>query len=140
MTNTNYIPVVKSILDSVYDNYFEAGATKDSALVNKKVAHEVFESDQNFLLKLYVPGYQKNDFDIKIDKNELIVSSNAELDQPEGYKVVQSTVKNGKIYKTFQLSNAVDTEGIKATYENGVLSFLISKLEKTKSVRNITID
>ena len=135
MTNVNYSPIVKSLFDTVYNSYLE----KDSVLNHKKVEHEVYESEQDFILKLFVPGYQKTDFEVKIEKNQLTISTLNESNKPENYKLLARTTRDGKIYKTFTLTDLVDSERISANYENGVLTFVIPKLEKIKSVRNIVI-
>lgn len=136
MTNVNYSPIVKSLFDTVYNSYLE----KDSALNHKKVEHEVYESEHDFILKLFVPGYQKTDFEVKIEKNQLSISTLNETNQPENYKLLARTTKDGKIFKTFTLTDSIDSEKISANYENGVLSFVIPKVEKIKTVRNIVIE
>ena len=135
MTNVNYSPIVKSLLDSVYNGYLE----KDSAVNNKKVEHEIFESEKDYLIRLFVPGYQKTDFEIKVEKNQLIVSALKENETPQDYKLLSKTTKDGKIYKIFTLSDNIDTDKIGANYENGVLTFVVTKKENNNHTRKIEI-
>jgi len=137
--NIDYVPAVKNLLDSVFDTYLDADGRTNTIVKKKPTPHELLESDDDFILKIYVPGFSKKDFDIKIEEGKLIISSISKSEIPEGYKVVRSTYLNGQVYKAFKLDEKVDAENIKASYDQGILALNLPKSNK-EIKRTITID
>lgn len=135
--NIDYVPAVKNLLDSVFDTYLETGEVTDSVLKKKPISHDLLESDEDFLLKLYVAGYKKEDFTIKVENNQLTVAAASVTDSVEGYRTVRSTNIKGAINKTFKLNEKVLPEDISASYEQGVLTL---KLPKSKAEVKRTIE
>lgn len=86
------------------------------------------EVETNFELALSVPGGNKEDFKIEIDKDLLTVSTEVkteEVNKDEGYTRREFAFKSFK--RSFTLPNTIDVENIKANYENGILSFELPK-------------
>ena len=92
------------------------------------------ESTENFEAEVAAPGMDKKDFKIHLENNTLTISSqkeNQEERQQDGYSRREFS------YQSFQRSfvlpkDVVDDEGIRATYENGVLRLVIPKKEEAK--------
>ena len=86
------------------------------------------ENEINFELELSVPGGNKEDFKIEIDKDVLTVSTDIkteEVKREEEYTRREFTFKS--FTRSFTLPNIIDAENIKANYENGILSFELPK-------------
>ena len=128
--NIDYVPAVKNLLDSVFDTYLDVDNRTDVTLRKKRVLHELLESDKDFVLQLHVSGYTKEDFEIKVEQNQLIISSAKEKITPEGYKVLRTNVPSGQIYKVFNLNDKIEAENITASYEQGILSLTLPKSHK----------
>lgn len=90
------------------------------------------ESTENFEVEVAAPGMDKKDFKIHLESNTLRISSQKESQeerQQDGYSRREFS------YQSFQRSfvlpkDVVDDEGIRATYENGVLRLVIPKKEE----------
>ena len=89
------------------------------------------ETETNFALALSVPGGNKEDFTIEIDKELLTVSAEVkteEINKDEKFARREFAFKSFK--RSFTLPTSIDVENIKANYENGILSFELPKKEE----------
>ncbi len=102
------------------------------------LAGDIFEDSKKVLIRLEVPGMEKEDFDIEVREDVVIVRGEKRLEQQvsEGrYRVMQCAY--GTFYRTIPLPGPVIADKAKATYRNGVLKIT---LPKAKSARARTID
>jgi len=86
------------------------------------------ENETNFELQLSVPGRNKEDFQIEIDKDVLTVSAvvkNEEVEREEKYNRREFSFNSFK--RSFTLPNTINAEKIEAEYQNGILSFVLPK-------------
>ena len=78
-----------------------------------------------------VPGYQKEDFLIEIDKGVLtIAAANKETDDKGATKYTLKQFKKCAFSRSFRIAeDQLETAELKAQYEAGVLSVLLPKKE-----------
>jgi HSP20 family protein len=89
------------------------------------------ETETGFELELAVPGRKKEDFNVEIDEQILTITS--ETKKEEEVKEENYTRKEfsySSFNRSFTLPETVDEEGIKASYENGILRFTLPKKEE----------
>jgi HSP20 family protein len=101
------------------------------------LAGDVFEDGRNVVVRLEVPGMEKDDFEIEVRGDSLIVRGEKrfEREASEGqYRVMQCAY--GRFYRAIPLPSYVNADKAKATYRNGVLKIA---LPKAKSARARTI-
>ena len=94
-------------------------------------AVNIIDNDTNFELSLAVPGRQKEDFNIEIDDNVLAISAEVKNESDnltENYTRREFGFTSFK--RAFTLPDTVDTEKIEASYENGILHFVLPKKEE----------
>lgn len=94
-------------------------------------ACEVRDEDKSYFVGLDIPGLQKEDLDIEVKDNHLYISGERKS-ASEKTNVLRSERRYGKFSRTFTLPQNVKTEGIQATFENGVLEVVIPKEEKSQ--------
>jgi len=102
----------------------------------------IIETGEDFRVEMAVPGFRKDDFNIRIENNILSVSHESEgTGVNENEKFVSREFSKGGFSRNFRLSNRLDTDNIKARYKSGILTILIPKKEeaKEKPVREIAI-
>ena len=111
--------------------------------VSKKVAApaNVYETKDAYLLELNVPGRNKEDFKVSIDKNLLTISYEASTTKEN---TETRTVRNEFVFESFSRSftidETIDANQIEAKYENGLLRFRLPKVEEQKQeVKTIAI-
>lgn len=102
----------------------------------------ISENFTNFVVALAVPGLKKSDFLIEVEDKTLKVSAKitTEEEQTETKDTIKYTRKefNYKNFsRSFVLPETVDVEDIKATYEDGILSIVLPKLEEKKELKKM---
>ena len=107
-------------------------------------AVNIRETPDLFLVEMAAPGMEKKDFKIELDGNTLTISSEKQSQQVQNESEIYSRKEFNyqSFYRTFHLpKDVVDSEKIKARYENGLLNLEIPKREevKQKPARNIEI-
>ena len=98
------------------------------------------ENEKNFEIELAVPGMKKDDFKINLENNVLTISSEMEEEQKEENKnFTRREFTYGSFSRSFTLPKIVETEQIKASYENGILHIQLPKKEEAKISKQIAI-
>jgi len=118
--------------DSFFNDPFEGGRTTLPAV-------NISETDENYVVELSVPGRNKGDFNIKVRENKLVISHKQEANKEQEtkqYSVREFT--NHSFERSFTLPKGkVNTDAIKANYENGILSVELPKQEAAKPVEHL---
>jgi len=126
---------VPSNLDNFFNAFFDTGLPEISKAdgLSKNPAVNVVESDDNFRIEVAVPGLNKKDFNIDIDKDVLTISAKKEVEtkKEEGdYKLREFGFTEFK--RVFHLPETVDSNNVKANLKNGILSLILAKKETAK--------
>lgn len=100
---------------------------------------EIRDEEKFFAISIDVPGIKKEDIDLEVKENHLSVTGERKyLSDKEKDNVVRTERRYGKFSRVFTLPQNVNTEGIEAKFENGVLEIILPKEEKAQA-RKITI-
>jgi HSP20 family protein len=96
-------------------------------------AVNIKEDAQGFLIEMAVPGMNKNDFNIQLDKNEILISYEKKVEKPEKEKkYTRREFGTTSFKRTFILPETADQKKIAANYQDGILSINIPKQEEAK--------
>ena len=91
------------------------------------------KEDSSFHIEIDLPGVKKEDIDIKVEDDVLVVSAirkyKNELNADD-YYVCESSF--GKIERRFMLPDNIDTEHIDAELQDGRLEIELQKTQKAK--------
>lgn len=92
------------------------------------------ETEDKFGVEVAVPGFNKKDFNIELNINELTISSEKkeEHEHNGGERYTRREFSYQSFRRTFTLPNTVDGEKISAQYKDGVLHVDIPKREEAK--------
>ena len=123
-------PFFNSFLEDFFDDRgFTQGGTKMSM-----PAVNIHEDQDNFRIEVAAPGFDKKDFKINIENEVLTISSEKQFeDSKEGETSSRREFAYGAFQRSFTLPKSVDSDKIKAKYENGVLNISIPKKEESKA-------
>ena len=93
----------------------------------------VVEFDDKFEVSIELPGVDKTDISVEVDKGCLVVKAN----RKDPYKdttatVLASTRVFGQFERSYKLSETIATESIDATYVDGILTVSLNKQESKK--------
>ncbi len=93
---------------------------------------DVLEGEKEFRIIMELPGVQLNELDINVENQTLSIKANHDLEVPEGFESVrQERQVKSEFHRTFNLGNAVDPAGIKAAFENGMLTLTLPKSQQS---------
>ena len=93
----------------------------------------IVETTDAYHLEISVPGRNKEDFNVNIEKGLLTISfEKKEETKNEDVKGIRKEFSYQSFKRSFSLDDKIDTENIQAKYENGVLSLLLPKKEEVK--------
>ena len=101
----------------------------------------IIDKEASYSIELAAPGFEKSDFNVKLDTNILTISTEKkEGNETNTDKVIRSEFSYKSFKRSFTLDEKIDTENISAKYENGLLKLELPKKEKVKaSAKDINI-
>jgi len=94
-------------------------------------AANIKETESEFVLELAIPGRKKEDFNVEIDNDILTISSEVKSEEnkeDQGYTRREFTFSSFK--RVFSLPETISLDKINATYEDGILKFVMPKKEE----------
>jgi len=103
-------------------------------------AVDIYEHEGNIVLKAELPGVDPKDVDVRVENATLTLRGERKVDQEikrDHYHRVERSY--GGFSRSFTLPSVVDTDKIKADYDNGVLRVVLPKREEAKP-KQITIN
>ncbi len=94
---------------------------------------DIYETEHELVVKADLPDVNPQDLDIRVENNILTIRGERKFENKvneENYLRVERSY--GSFSRSFQLANSVNSEAIKADYQNGVLTLSIPKREEAK--------
>lgn len=137
----NYRPhwnTVPSIFDDLFSDW--AGGSMSNAHLP---AVNVKEDNDGFEVQLAAPGYVKEDFNVSVDNDRLVISANMEKEhtEEENGQYTRREFMSRSFERSFTLpKNTINTDAVEAKYENGVLKLTLPKLDEVKPKPAKTIE
>ena len=111
----------------------------DSMDNDKKMQCDIYEKDNNINIEMDIPGFNKEDINIEINKGNLVVTAEKNEDENEDKKYLRRERKfYGKYQRSFYLGE-IDEENIEASFENGILKISIPKKTEEEAKKLIEI-
>ncbi len=95
-------------------------------------ATDIVESEQGFYMYMDLPGVSRENLDIDLDENKLVVSGKTASPLSEGEKFIDQEFCEGEYKRRFTIADVVDTKKIKANLKNGVLELFLPKMPEIK--------
>lgn len=89
----------------------------------------------DFVVAFDLPGVNVDSVDIDVERNVLTVKAERPDPVGEGTELIASERPRGVFSRQLILGDALDTEGVKANYDAGVLTLRIPVAEKAKPRR-----
>jgi HSP20 family protein len=112
------------------------GSENDAATPSWIPSVDVFEAENEIVLRAELPGLSEEDVEITLENGRLAVRGEKKLEKEEvegEYRRVES--RFGSFFRSFAVPNSVDRERIEATFEKGVLQVSLPKVEAAKPQR-----
>ncbi len=94
---------------------------------------DIYETEQNIVLKMEVPGVEQKDLDIRIENQTITIRGERKFEQEvkeDNFHRVER--RYGSFQRSFSLPNTVNPEQVTADYESGVLKVTLAKRAEAK--------
>jgi len=93
---------------------------------------DIYETDESFVIKAFVPGISPEHLDITVQQNTLSLRAEQPVEQQEGVRYYLRERTGGTWYRSFELPVPFDAGHIDAKLENGVLTLTLPKAPEAK--------
>jgi HSP20 family protein len=101
---------------------------------------DIFEEPEFLRIVAEIPGVKPENMKISVEDNVLTIQGTKEqIAEEKAEKVHRYERTYGTFERSFTLPATVNPEAIKASYEHGLLTLVLPKLEKAKA-RQIKVD
>jgi HSP20 family protein len=124
------------IFESVFNDSFLS-----DRMISRVPAVNICETQDHYLIEMAAPGLQKEDFNLKLDRNLLTVSVEQKKEHTEQHKQYNKReFSYSSFVRSFALPDTADDAQIEASYNNGMLNIHVAKKDEAKQiVRQIEI-
>jgi len=119
-------------INRLFDDVFERPAD-ESNLTSWAPAVDIFETEHELVAKADLPDIDPKDLDIRVENNILSIRGERKFESKVSQdKYLRVERAYGSFSRSFSLANTVNSEAIKADYQNGVLTLTVPKREEAK--------
>ena len=100
---------------------------------------DIFETGDAITMAMEIPGVNRENIDIKLEKRRLSVQGRINFENYGNYKPVYTEYNVGHFSRSFTLSSEIDTDSINASVTDGVLTLVLPKAGETQ-LRKIQVN
>lgn len=121
--------------DDVFDNMFNDSFFKGT---NNYMRTDVKEIDNNYVLEMELPGFNKDDISVELHEGYLTITGNksSNVDEKDNNgNIIRQERYSGSCSRSFYVGDEVKQEDIKASYNNGELKISLPKTA-SKQIEN----
>ena len=120
--------VVNSFLNDDFFKPVTGGKTFSKPAVN------IAEDDESYGVEVLAPGFDKSNFNVKVENNQLVISAEKNEEKEESTdKFTHREFAVESFKRVFNLpENEINDEAISANYANGILKVVLPKKEEAK--------
>lgn len=113
---------ISSLLNRHFDSYFPEANYWEENEAKFSIPIEVSDKEKTYELKAELPGIKKEDLDIDIDSNYVVINAKKEEEKKsEDHNYTKTELKYGEFSRTIYLSEEIDTTKTQAELKDGIL-------------------
>jgi HSP20 family protein len=120
-------------MNRLFDESMRGARPADESTTSWSPAVDIYETENEIVLKAELPEVNQKDIDIQIENSTLTIQGERKPDttiKQENYHRIERAT--GRFNRSFTLPSLVDQEKIKAEYKDGVLRIELPKREERK--------
>jgi len=120
-------------LNSFFEMPFWSGFARAGQLFTGwSPALDLYESGDNVVAVVELPGMRKEDIDISLHDGTLTISGERKRESTGGEKAQRTERYVGTFRRSIALPTRVDADKVTATYQDGILKVTLPKAEEAK--------
>jgi HSP20 family protein len=121
-----------SQLNRLFTDFF-GRATQEQNLTTWAPAVDIYEGQNELVVKADLPDVKPEELDIRVENNILTIRGERKFEKKVDEKdYLRVERAYGSFARSFSLANTVNTDAIKADYKDGVLTLSVPKREEAK--------
>ena len=120
-------------VNRLFEDNFTRERSGHADLATWAPAVDIYETENELVVKADLPDLQDKDIDVRITNNTLTIRGERKFEKDvkeENFLRIERTY--GAFMRSFSLPNTVSSENIRADYRNGVLTLHMAKREESK--------
>lgn len=120
-------------VNRLFDDNFTRDRTGHADLATWAPPVDIYETENELVIKADLPGLQDKDIDVRVEGNTLTIRGERKFEKDvneDNYLRIERAY--GSFMRSFSLPNTVRSESILADYHNGVLTLHMAKREESK--------
>jgi HSP20 family protein len=121
-----------------FDRFFNDVAAP-MANVSPNYPVDLYETDEQVVFEMAVPGVKVEDLDISVEGRQLFVRGKLPSAEDENRRYWVKNIPTGEFTRTVTLPNGVNTENVEANVQHGILRVVLPKVAEAK-VKKIAIN
>ena len=106
-----------------------------SNIYNDIPPYNIVDNDKEFLIEFSVPGFDKKDFLLEVEENNLKVSKLSSKNNKPEINFFKRQFNYSQFEKNFTIPEEVSIEKINSKYENGILKIFLPKIKEFKQTK-----
>ncbi|MBR2068260.1 MAG: Hsp20/alpha crystallin family protein [Candidatus Gastranaerophilales bacterium] len=132
---------ISSLLNRHFDSYFPEANYWEENETKFSIPIEVSDKGKTYELKAELPGIKKENLDIDIDSNYVIVNAKKEEEKKtQDHNYTKTELKYGEFSRTIYLPEEIDTKKAEAELKDGILTISAPKKESmSENKKKLTV-
>lgn len=126
-----------NFVDNVFDEFFNDGFWRPTGVRSvSAMTTDIQELPDGYKIDMELPGFAKEDVQAELKKGYLTIraSRTQENDENKNQHYIRKERYTGHYQRSFFVGEQVKQEDIKARFQDGVLTVVVPKKEKTPEV------
>lgn len=122
----------------IFSNNFVNSFFSDYPVINGGNEIEMYEDENNVVVKVKAPGFKSSDIEINTQGKILTVTGNVseeKKDEDKNKKYYYKEIVHEAFTRSIALPSSVKSEEAKAEFNDGILSITLPKIEEVKPKR-----
>jgi len=138
MTTYDLSPLLRSsvgfdVFDNIFDSVFNLNESNTSY-----PPYNILKSDNNYTISLAIAGFSKDEIDVSLQENELVIKGVAK-DQDKRIEFLHRGIAGRNFERKFRLADTIKVSD--ASYEDGLLNiYLEREIPEHQKPRKIEIN
>ncbi|HAX17662.1 MAG TPA: heat-shock protein Hsp20 [Actinobacteria bacterium] len=102
-----------------------------------KACCDIYEKEGRVFIELEMPGVSKDNLEVKIDNDLLIINGTKKINSPEGYYLLRE-IRQADYHHEYTIDYTIDRNRIEASLNNGIAAVSMG-IKESEKPRKITI-
>jgi HSP20 family protein len=131
------VALLQNRLNSIFQDFSwptsHNGSSESLAAGSFVPAVDIYEDAQKVVVKVEAPGIKQEDLDVRVENNILTIKGERKFESEEKEENFHRIERRyGSFIRSFSVPQTVDTEGVTANYDAGILTVTLAKKAEAK--------